>query len=138
MYTSSIAWPNLFDVARNRVGVLTDSASVTNRTKLLMLTNPTELYNEPTFGVGLSKYLFKYNTENTYAMIQDKIREQLLWFEPCSVPEQTQFGDGLLYTEPNGSRTAVEYNTLKFTCGVQTTFGDVAITEVEESDGYSR
>ena len=103
MYTSSIAWPNLFDVARNRVGVLTDSASVTNRTKLLMLTNPTELYNEPTSGVG-----------------------------------QTQFGDGLLYTEPNGSRTAVEYNTLKFTCGVQTTFGDVAITEVEESDGYSR
>lgn len=137
MRTSSLSWPNMFDVARNRVAVLTDRESVTNRVKLMMLTEPTELYNEPTYGVGLSQHLFKYNTENEYALIQDKIINQLRLFEPYSVPQETKFADGLLFTDKSNSTSAISGNELKFTVGVQTTFGDVANTEVE-IDGYTR
>ena len=138
MRTSSLSWPNMFDVARNQVAVVTDRESVTNRVKLMMLTEPTELYNEPTYGVGLSQHLFKYNTENEYAVIQDKIIQQLRLFEPSSVPEETKFADGLLFTESNSnSATAIAGNELKFTVAVQTTFGETANTEVE-IDGYER
>lgn len=53
MKTSSIAWPKMFDISRNKLAVYEDNRSVVNRTKLLMLSDPTELYMEPNFGVGL-------------------------------------------------------------------------------------
>ena len=58
MYTNSLAWPSMFDVARNKVSVIEDNQSVVNRSKLLILTDPTELYMNPNFGVGLKKYLW--------------------------------------------------------------------------------
>ena len=64
MYTNSLAWPSMFDVARNKVSVIEDNQSVVNRSKLLILTDPTELYMNPNFGVGLKKYLWQYNTAN--------------------------------------------------------------------------
>ena len=54
--TSSISFPNMFDVTGNCVSVVEDSQSIVNRTRLLMLTEPTELYMNPDFGVGLKKY----------------------------------------------------------------------------------
>lgn len=127
MITSSLAWPTMFDVARNRVAVLEDNTSIVNRTKLLMLTDPTEVYNGPNQGVGLKKYLWQYNTDNTKALIQDNIINQLSLHEPYVTAEETQFSDGLLFT---GSQTdfdiAQNYNQLKMTVAVQTIYGDTA------------
>ena len=59
MQTSSWKFPNMIDVTRNRVNIAQDAQSVVNRVKLLMLTNPTELYNELDFGVGMKRYLWQ-------------------------------------------------------------------------------
>ncbi len=127
MITSSLAWPTMFDVARNRVAVLEDNTSIVNRTKLLMLTDPTEVYNEPNQGVGLKKYLWQYNTDNTKALIQDNIKNQLSLHEPYVTAEKTQFSDGLIFTGSQvDSDIAQNYNQLKMTIAVQTIYGDTA------------
>lgn len=113
----------MFDPIRNRVATKTDNASVVNRTRLLMLTEPTELYNEPTFGVGLKRFLWQYNNDNTKAMMQDRIKEQLRLFEPCVDAEATVFTDGLIFS---GSQdTAQNFNRLEMSVGLKTIFGDV-------------
>lgn len=121
--TNSISFPNMFDPVRNRVAVKTDNASVVNRTRLLMLTEPTELYNEPTFGVGLKRYLWQYNNDNTKALIKDKIKEQLRLFEPCVDAEATVFTDGLIFS---GSKEETQnFNKLEMSVGLKTIYGDV-------------
>lgn len=123
--TTSIRFPKMFDTARNRVSVYKDDRSVVNRSRLLILTEPTELYNSPTFGVGLKRYLWQYNTPNTKALVQERIKQQLDEFEPCVVAQDTQFADGLLFTEgPEPSVDAQDYNRLKMTVGLRTIFGD--------------
>jgi phage baseplate assembly protein W len=122
--TTSWAWPNIFDVARNRVSIKTGNASITNRTKLLILTEPTELYNNPTFGVGLKQYLWQYNTPNTKAIIQDRIRNQLKEHEPCVASEKTQFADGLIFTEAGEEPKTISDNILKMTVSLATIFDD--------------
>ena len=62
--------------------------SIVNRSKLLILTEPTELYNNPDFGVGLKRHLFQYNNENQKAIIRDRIVEQLRLHEPCVDPDK--------------------------------------------------
>lgn len=115
----------MFDVSRNRVGVIADSVSVVNRVRLLILTDPTELYNEPQFGVGLRKYLWQYNTKNVVARIQDNIVDQLRLYEPSCDPEGTSFADGLLFTgDEINNISATELNKLKMTVGIQTVFGE--------------
>lgn len=123
--TTSIAWPNMFDVARNTVVCKEGNSAITNRAKLLILTDPTELYNSPTFGVGLKKYLWQYNTKNTKAIIQDKIKAQLKEHEPFVDADKTSFADGLLFSG-NGSESALvqEANQLKMTVGLQTIYKD--------------
>lgn len=130
MTTTSLSFPTMFDVARNRVGVLEDKVSVVNRCRLLMLTEPTELYNNPDFGVGLKRYLWQYNTENTKAMMKDRIVAQLKLHEPSCVPDKTSFADGLLFTGDDDS-IAQEFNKLKMTVGVQTVFGDSVNVELD-------
>lgn len=120
--TNSLSFPNMIDPVRNRVATKTDNASVVNRTRLLMLTEPTELYNEPTFGVGLKRYLFQYNNENVKAMIKDKIVEQLRLFEPCCDAQATEFTDGLIFT---GDTDTQDFNVLKMSVGLKTIYGDV-------------
>ena len=66
--TSSLAFPQMFDVARNTVGVIEDNESVVNRSRLLILTEPTELHMNPDFGVGLKRYIWQYNTDNQKAI----------------------------------------------------------------------
>lgn len=80
----------MFDVARGKVNLYADTKSLTNRIKLLLLTEPTELYNVPNFGVGLKKYIFRYNSDNIPAMIRDELIEQLRLWEPDVIPEETQ------------------------------------------------
>lgn len=123
--TNSIAWPNLIDVSRNRVSIVEDNVSIVNRSKLLILTEPTELYNNPDFGVGLKRHLFQYNNENQKAIIRDRIVEQLRLHEPCVDPDQTTFADGLLYTGSQDSASlAQDANRLKMTVGLSTIYGD--------------
>lgn len=89
MVTSSWSWPNIFDVARSKVNLYNDTKSITNRVKLLLLTEPTELYMNPRFGVGLKKFLFRYNSDNVVALIQDQLIEQLRLWEPGVIAEET-------------------------------------------------
>lgn len=121
--TNSIAFPNMFNIANNCVSVLEDNTSIVNRTRLLVLTEPTELYNSPNFGVGLKRHLWQYNTENEKAIIRDRIVEQLRIHEPCCDADKTQFADGLLFTGGD-EISAQQHNQLKMTIGVQTIFGD--------------
>lgn len=132
--TNSIAFPNMFDVARNKVAILEDEASVVNRTKLLFLTEPTELYNNLNQGVGLRQHLWKYNNDNVVAMIKDKIIEQLRLHEPCVLPDQTQFSDSLISEEPEPVEHFNDANRLKMTVGLQTTFGNIAEVSINGSE----
>lgn len=120
--TQSLSWPNLFDVTGNKVAVKQGDAAIVNRTKLLLLTDPTELYNSPNFGVGLRRYLWQYNTSNTQALVQDKIKDQLKLHEPCVNAEGTSFADGLLFSGDDSTRTHA--NQLKMTVGLQTIYED--------------
>lgn len=114
----------MFNVANGTVNVLEDGDSVVNRTKLLLLTEPTELYNSPEFGSGLKRHLWKYNTENEYGIIQDRIRIQLQKSEPFVDASATEFRRGLITTEDYARQpSAVELNHLKMTIGLKTTFG---------------
>lgn len=122
--TTSWAFPNLIDVTKNTISIAEDDASIVNRDKLLLLTDPTELYNEPTFGVGLRRYLWQYNNDNTKAIIQDRIKSQLQLYEPCVLAEDTEFADGLLFTGDASSDQIANYNQLKMTVAVKTIYGD--------------
>lgn len=124
MYTNSLAWPSMFDVARNKVSVIEDNQSVVNRSKLLILTDPTELYMNPNFGVGLKKYLWQYNTANQKERIKDNIVYQLRLHEPCSIPDETQISDGLLFTGTSDVETTKDtQQSLKMTLAIKTTYG---------------
>jgi len=122
--TTSWAFPNMIDPSRNKVQIVEDDASVVNRVRLLMLSDPTELYNEPQFGLGLKRYLWQYNNANTLAIIQSKIIEQLTLFEPSVDAESTSFADGLLFTGEENLPSSQEYNQLKMTVGLHTIYGD--------------
>lgn len=124
---SATSWnfPQMFDVARNRVAVAEDSQSIVNRTRLLILTEPTELYMSPDFGVGLKRHIWQYNNENQKAIIQDRIIKQLRIHEPFVVADETQIADGLLFTGGSDSaELAQDFNRLKMTVALKTIFGD--------------
>lgn len=121
--TTSLSFPNMFNLTSNQVAIDEDLKSVTNRTRLLILTEPTELYNNPDFGVGLKRHLFKYNTENERGLMRDRIVEQLRLHEPDVVPEKTNFTDGLLFTgDPNALDSSTDGNEVNMTVAMQTTF----------------
>ena len=48
----------------------------------LLLTIPGERVMDPTFGVGLSKYLFEQNDRTVYTEIRSKIKEQVTKYLP--------------------------------------------------------
>ena len=133
--TTSLAFPNMFNIAANQVSVIENTNSVANRTRLLILTEPTELYNNPDFGVGLKRHLWKYNNEAEKGLVRDRITEQLRLHEPCVYPEQTQYYDGLLFSgEQNNILT--EHNTLSMTVALQTVFKEEAkVTLNSDTEG---
>jgi len=121
--TTSLAFPNMFNITTNQVSVIEDGNSVANRTRLLILTEPTELYNEPEFGVGLKRHLWHYNNVAEKGLLKDRITEQLSIHEPCVYAEKTQYSDGLLSTDqPN--TILEEHNTLAMTVALQTVYKD--------------
>ena len=136
MTYTSWAWPNIFDVSRNKVNLYTNTKSLTNRIKLLLLTDPTELYNNPKFGVGLRKYLFRYNNDNVIALIRDELVEQLRLWEPGVVPEETKVVRGLQYTRDSSYAETVseQMNTLNLTVTVTTRYMQQVSFGISESD----
>ena len=132
--TNSIAFPQMFDVARNKVAVVEDNESIVNRSRLLILSEPTELYNNLDFGVGLKRHLFQYNTANEKAIIQDRIKEQLRLHEPCCNPDATSFADGLLFTGSAESNINQEYNKLKMTVGICTSYDETVSVDINGVD----
>lgn len=140
MNTNSWAFPNMFDVSRNKISTMTDSASIANRVKLLILTEPTELYMNPTFGVGLKRHLFKYNTDNEIAIIRDRIVEKLKIWEPCVIADATTVVRGLQYTGSNEDNMISDQDHLRMTVTLQTIYGDELPIEFTENDfvGLSR
>lgn len=132
-HTTSLSYPNLFDVARNTIAVKEDNDAIVNRTRLLMLTDPTELYNSPTFGVGLKRYLWQYNTANMKAIIEDRIKEQLAEHEPYVDAEMTSFADGLLFSESNNDVPSLlsDMQQLKMTVGLQTIYEEELNVQID-------
>lgn len=124
--TNSIAFPNMFNVAQNQVAVLDDNVAITNRVRLLLLTDPTELYNSPQFGTGLRKYLFQYNNKNTIARLQDTVREKIRQYEPYVDADNIEYADGLVYTgkDDGGLESQKQHNELAMTIKLETKFGD--------------
>lgn len=128
--TTSLAFPRMFDVSQNKVSVLNDSISIVNRTRLLMLTDPTALYNEPEQGVGLKRYIGRYNNDNVRAEIKDRIVEQLRAYEPCVVPDKTDWADGLIFTgQPNDGR--IKPHKLEMTIALKTIYDSTATVDID-------
>lgn len=119
--TTSLAWPNMFNVAQNTVSVYEDNQSIVSRCRLLMLTEPTELYNEPDQGVGLKRYMFRTNTDNVKAEICDRCKDQFALHEPSVNAANTQWAKGLLFTDANKE---AGFNDLEMTIAVETVYGE--------------
>lgn len=137
--TTSLAFPDMFNVSQNRVTVYEDSRSVVNRTRLLMLTNPTELYNSPEFGLGLARHMWKYNNENEKSIILDRLKEQLRLYEPYVNPDETTYSNGLLFTGSTPDYEATKANELEMTVALSTTFAEnVSVTVGTEDISLDR
>ena len=132
--TTSLAWPKMINVAENQIAVLKDESSVVNRSKLLILTEPTEIYNEPNQGVGLKRHLFKYNNENERAILKDRIKDQLRLHEPKCDAEHTQFADGLLFTGTPEDTHTQNFNELNMTVGIETVFAETVNVDLNIRD----
>ena len=124
--TTSFAFPDMISVTQNKVNLLSDTASVANRVKLLMLTEPTELYNEPDFGVGLKRYIGRYNNDNVKAEITERTKSQVGIHEPSVDPATIEWSRGLEVTGHNLTRPQnVDGDcdmTMKMTTNFKTTF----------------
>ena len=133
--TTSLAFPNMFNIANNKVSVLENTNSVANRTRLLILSEPTELYNEPDFGVGLKRHLWKYNNDAEKGLVKDRITQQLRLHEPCVYPDKTQYSDGLLFSgDQTQYNPALDSNTLAMTVALQTVFKEEAKVTLNSDD----
>lgn len=131
-YTNSWAWPNIFNVSQNQVNVVEDNKSIVSRTRLLILSEPTSLFNSPDFGVGLKRHLWQYNTENQKAIIKDRIVAQLKLNEPSVFPEKTQYANGLLFTGSPSDDINQDYNQLKMTVALVTNYNETLEVTVED------
>lgn len=136
MICSSFSYPNIFDVARSKVNLYTDARSITNRVKLLLLTDPTEMHMNPTFGVGLRKYMFTYNNDNTIALIRDNLIEQLRLWEPAVVPEDTKVTRGSIEDTDTGIPISpeAELNHLRLTITLTTAYSEIISFDIDRSD----
>lgn len=130
--TNSWAWPNIFNVSQNKVSIVEDNESMTSRVRLLILSEPTSLYDNPQFGVGLKRHLFQYNTENQKAIIKDRIINSLRINEPCADADKTSFADGLLFTGGQNDHIYQDYNELKMTVGIVTNYQDTVQVDLNE------
>ena len=135
MICSSFAYPNMFDVARGKVNLYNNAQSIMNRVKLLLLTDPTEMHMNPNFGVGLRKYMFTYNNDNTVALIRDNLIDQLRLWEPAVVPEDTKVARGASLPEFAGSTTrSLDLNHLSLDVTLVSKYDGIISFTIDQSD----
>jgi len=72
--------------------------------KMLILTNPGERVMDPSFGVGLKRYLFENFGLDTQAQIETKIREQTNIYIPAIRIEDIFFGN----TDPDNNYLGIQ------------------------------
>lgn len=58
---------------------------------MLILTNPGERVMTPEYGVGITQYLFQNFSENVYADIDKKIRQQVAEYMPIVTVQEVNF-----------------------------------------------
>ena len=58
---------------------------------MLILTNPGERTMEDDFGVGITQYLFQNFSDNVFAEIDNKIRQQVSEYMPMITIEEVNF-----------------------------------------------
>lgn len=137
MICSSFAWPNMFDVARSKVNLYTDTKSITNRVKLLLLTDPTEMHMNPNFGVGLRRYIYTYNNDNVIALIRDKLIDQLQLWEPGVIAEETTVSRGISNESADYSAFSTDVadlNKLELTITLKTAYAGVISFSINQHD----
>lgn len=132
--TTSLAWPNLFNISQNRVAVYEDNKSVVSRGRLLMLTEPTEVYNEPDQGVGLRRYMWRYNHDNVKVEICDRSKIQFGLHDPVVDAPNIQWADGLKFTgaEDNIETVNDKATHLKMTMALPTTYGELVKIDLND------
>jgi len=59
--------------------------------KMLILTNPGERVMNPDYGVGITRYLFENFSDNTYRVIDSRIREQVNLYMPFIKIQEVSF-----------------------------------------------
>ena len=125
--TTSLAWPNLFNISQNRVAVYEDNKSVVSRGRLLILTEPTEVYHEPDQGVGLKRYMYRYKHDNVKAEICDRSKVQFGMHDPVVDAPNIQWADGLKFSGSEDNITTVNEGAshLKMTLALPTTYGEL-------------
>jgi phage baseplate assembly protein W len=67
-------------------------ATIKQNFKMLILTNPGERVMEPNFGVGIRQFLFQSFSDNIYAEIDVRIREQAATYLPVIRIDNLEFG----------------------------------------------
>jgi phage baseplate assembly protein W len=77
MSNYSPALPLTLDPVNGFSNTQSISAVVKQNLKMLLLTSPGERIMDPTFGVGLRRYLFEQNAESVYSQVRVKIRRQV-------------------------------------------------------------
>ena len=74
-------------------GVLkTFEAMAKQNLKMLLLTVPGERVMLPLYGVGMKRYLFEHATQETFAEIDQRIRQQARTYMPYISIQKVQFG----------------------------------------------
>lgn len=128
MNTNSWSFPNMINVTQNKVSLVDDYNSIKNRISLLLRTEPTEVYGDPEYGVGLKRFMWQYNNSNTAAIVKQRIVDQITRYEPQVDPQSITFVD---HDESNGVRSVrQDANTLHLTVLMKTVFGDEIEVEV--------
>lgn len=124
MNTSSWNFPNMINIAQNSIGILQDSNSIKNRLALLIKTEPTELFMNPEFGVGLKQYMWQYNNDTMRPIIEQKLTDKITQFEPSVIPESIEFKQTHDASITDATVTQEEANTFNITIVMQTNYGD--------------
>ena len=80
------------------------STMVKQNFKMLLLTNPGERVGFPEYGVGMKRYLFENFSDNTYAAIDSRIREQVNRYMPFVHIKEVNFQGSAESTNTLGVR----------------------------------
>ena len=71
--------------------VTTLKGNIKQNLKMLILTNPGERVMDPNFGVGIRRYLFEVVSDEVYAEIDSKIKQQVSLYLPYLKITRVQF-----------------------------------------------